>query len=260
MIKKWILAATFVATMDIQAQAEIQISHCLLECPSGTQPSNELVVREIYALSNNGVTKFADWVAYRVTKETIGTTASLDRDWKPDPLLDPAVTLEPKNPNDYKGSNSHPDLRTDRGHQAPMASFAGTIYWRTTNYLSNITPQRANLNQGPWKALEEAVRHAVHHDRQLFVVTGPVYERTMTSLPHADESHQVPSGYWKVISTAGGKMAAFFMDQDTARSADYCANEFKTTLQDIEQKAGIEVFPSAPANWSTGSLRTSLGC
>lgn len=260
MIQNFVMAAMLMLFLSVPAQAELRISHCLLACPSGAPSTNDLVIREVYALSNNGTTKFADWVAYKVTKETVGTTSSLDRDWKPDPLLDPNDTLEPKNPNDYKGANRAPQLRTDRGHQAPMASFAGTVFWRSTNFLSNITPQRADLNQGPWKALEDAVRHAVNHHGQLYIITGPVYERDMPSLPNADETHKVPSGYWKVISTGAGRMAAFFMDQDTVRTADYCSSSFDVTLEELEQKTGLSIMPDAPANWPTGSLRSSLGC
>ncbi len=40
--------------------------HCLSACPSKSEISGETVVREIYTLQNNNITKFADWIAYRV--------------------------------------------------------------------------------------------------------------------------------------------------------------------------------------------------
>ena len=45
----------------------------------------------------------------------------------------------------------------------------------------------------------------------------------MPSLPKADESHTIPSGYWKIVAIQPGddydsiKIAAFFFDQDTPR-------------------------------------------
>ena len=110
-----------------------------------------MVVRSIYVLSSNDTTKLADWVAYRVTEETIGATAA--RRWKADPALADAETLEP---DDYRDANAAHG--THRGHQAPLASFTSTADWETRNYLSNITPQKSDLNQGPWKGLENAVR------------------------------------------------------------------------------------------------------
>jgi len=88
---------------------EIQSEHCLHGCPSGSPANNMVIIREIYILSANGTTKFADWVAYKVTAETIGP--SQRRKWKADPLLAENETLEPA---DYK--DAHKVLKTDRGH------------------------------------------------------------------------------------------------------------------------------------------------
>ena len=67
---------------------EIHIVHCLKGCPTGAPATNDQVIKEIFALSSNDDRKFADWVAYRVTKDTIGFSKSLKRDWKSDPALD----------------------------------------------------------------------------------------------------------------------------------------------------------------------------
>lgn len=180
---------------------EIHIVHCLKGCPTGTPDTNDLIVREIFALSSNDTTKFADWVAYRVTSETIGTSKSLNRDWEADPLLDDNETLEP---NDYDGAFR--GIHTDRGHQAPLASFAGTVFWRSTNILSNITPQKSDLNQGAWVALESAVRDVDYDRKEIYVVTGPLYDPNGNQmiLPQANETAQVPTGYFKVVASDTG--------------------------------------------------------
>ena len=49
--------------------------HCLAGCPDGAPDNNELVIRDIYILSNNPQTKFADWVAYQVVPENHRTVA-----------------------------------------------------------------------------------------------------------------------------------------------------------------------------------------
>ena len=66
------------------------------------------------------------------------------------------------------------------------------------------TPQRSALNRGAWALLERAVRDLAWSTGAagVFVATGPLYERPMPPLPGADESHVVPSGYWKVVSVA----------------------------------------------------------
>lgn len=233
---------------------EIHIVHCLKGCPTGTPETNDLIVREIFALSSNDTTKFADWVAYRVTSETIGTSKSLNRDWEADPLLDDNETLEP---DDYKGAFR--GIHTDRGHQAPLASFAGTVFWRSTNILSNITPQRSDLNQGAWVALESAVRDVAYDRKEIYVVTGPLFdphENEMT-LPQADEAAKVPTGYFKIVATESGAMTGFMFDQDTDRDADYC--NFTKSLSEIEAASGLDIFPQAQS-WPTGNLNEALGC
>ena len=45
---------------------------CMYGCPSGSPVTNDIIICDIYILSSNDSTKFADWVAYHVTKDTIG--------------------------------------------------------------------------------------------------------------------------------------------------------------------------------------------
>ncbi len=233
------LALQFVVAAISPAFAqEIHSSQCLQGCPRGAPATNDLIIREIYILSSNDDTKFADWVAYKVMAATIGPSKA--RTWKADPLLDDAETLEPE---DYKAA--HATLHTDRGHQAPLASFTGTPHWKDTNYLSNITPQKSALNQGPWNRLEGKVRDLAKKPTvdAVYVMTGPLYERNMPNLPEADEAHMVPSAYWKIISIeeAGTiKVATFYFDQNTARAADFC--DHLKTVDEIEQKSGLDFF------------------
>ena len=239
---------------------EIHIAHCVDGgCPTGAPTTNDLVVREIYALSNNRDTKFADWVAYRVTRETIGTSDSLERTWKNDDLLNPSDTLEgeEKDEDDYK--SAHQTIDTDRGHQAPLAAFAGTRFWRATNILSNITPQKISLNRGPWNRLEGAVRDAAYELREVYVVTGPLFDgdENGMKLPKADEDHKIPTDYFKVIAHNGSKrLVSFIFGQGAARNMDYC--QAIVTLTEVEQKSGLKIFPRTKG-WSE-DMRSELGC
>jgi endonuclease G len=227
--------------------ADVRSVHCPIECPANPQ-GNDLVFAHLYALSNNPKTKFADWVAYEVDVLNFGDTPG--RKWKADPLLEDEETLEP---DDYKSANSS-SLKADRGHQAPLASFAGSRYWSELNYLSNITPQHKDLNQGPWKNLEDAVRKAVKFRSSLFVITGPVFEGEPLALPKADEPHQVPSGYFKVIYNMKGESVSFFMPQSMARSADYCSA--KKSLDKISTRVKFKL----PNFSESDSLLQMIGC
>lgn len=210
--------------------------------PLGTSENNALVVRPIYSLSNNPDTKFADWVAYRVDSKSMKAGAKTKRQWKADPALPADETLEPA---DYRGA--HAALHTDRGHQAPLASFKGTNCWHQTNFLSNITPQRSDLNQGPWKRLEDKVRELAA-TQPVFVMTGPLYERPMAPMPGADEPHKVPSGYWKIIAIQESgqllQMFAYIFDQETPRQTSYA--DYITTVDEVEERTGFDFFWKLP--------------
>src|ERR1043166_1547259 len=134
--------------------ARAEESFCLEGCPLGTSTHNTEIIGHILQLSNNPETKFADWVAYEITSETLGSKCA--RKWKRDPALDPAITLTPM---DYKGVKVA--LASDRGHQAPLASLCGSPYQYEANYLSNITPQKSALNQGAWGHLEARGRKII---------------------------------------------------------------------------------------------------
>jgi endonuclease G len=206
-----LLSALFFSTT---INAAILSVHCPYSCPENPE-GNDLIFNHIYALSNNPNTKFADWVAYEVNPINYGVSPG--RDWGKEPLLDENETLEEA---DYKGANRS-ELEADRGHQAPLATFAGSRYWYEANYLSNITPQDKDLNQGPWKELEDAVRDAATYEHPLYVITGPTFDNPMPSMPGADEPHQVPSGYFKIVYDKSGGVA-FWMGQDSGRKDDFC--------------------------------------
>lgn len=257
--RKWWARLAFVAlngllaTSSAQAHdaAELHTFHCLHGCPAGAAGTNDIVVREIYTLASNDITKVADWVAYRVTPGTIGTSG--DRRWEADPWLAETETLEP---SDY---DTAPDtLQIDRGHQAPLAAFSGTPFAGDTNKLSNITPQGSALNQAPWQRLEARELDLARRENiAVYVVTGPLFERMMPALPRADERHRVPSGYWKVVATANGRMAAFIMDTVEARKLDFCTR--KVSLDEVELRAKLQLFPRL-ADRKFKDLLPALGC
>ncbi|MCA6941347.1 DNA/RNA non-specific endonuclease [Pectobacterium polaris] len=241
----------------VAAVAAVSKDNCLVGCPVGG--SSQTLVRDAYTLNNNASTKFANWVAYKMTSSSQASGRS--RTWRQDPDLPASDTLAPAA---YTGANAA--LAVDRGHQAPLAGLAAASDWQSLNYLSNITPQKAALNQGAWVRLEDKER-ALSNRTAVYTVTGPLFERNVATLPNAP-TVQIPSGYWKILFTgsspADGKFAAFIMDQDTPRAANFC--NFQATVSQIEQKTGLTIWSSLPANVANtiksqkGALASDLGC
>jgi len=235
-----------------QGPQQVRSKHWVFGIPLGTPLSNTLIIRDIYALSSNDKTKFADWVAYRLTTYEVRGTLDLERKWRADPWLNKEGTLEPSRPDDYKGANAKP-FEYDRGHQAPLAAFKGSRHASQANYLSNITPQKKELNQGPWRILEGKIRNFVKRGGTLWVVTGPIYKEHMVPLPNADEPHIVPSGYWKIITEVRGNVvssAAFVMNQNTPRNSPL--RDHIKTVRDVEQVAGLNFYWELPASVENG--------
>ena len=80
--------------LSAYAQSIAPNKHYPYGMPVGTPSSNDLIVREIYALSSNDETKFADWVAYRLDRNTVNGNATTSRNYISDPLIAPDETLE----------------------------------------------------------------------------------------------------------------------------------------------------------------------
>ncbi|POY54815.1 Nuclease [Pectobacterium versatile] len=241
----------------VAAVAAVSKDNCGVGCPVGG--SSQTLVRDAYTLNNNSATKFANWVAYKMTSATQASGRS--RTWRQDPDLPAADTLAPAA---YTGANAA--LAVDRGHQAPLAGLAAASDWQSLNYLSNITPQKADLNQGAWVRLEDKER-TLSNSKTVYTVTGPLFEKNIATLPNAP-AVQIPSGYWKILFTgsspADGKFAAFIMNQDTPRAANFC--NFQVTVSQIEQKTGLTIWSALPANVANsiksqkGALASDLGC
>lgn len=233
--------------VSLQTYADIRSVHCPLGCPSLDIEGNDVVFNHTYAISNDPKTKFADWVAYEVNVLNFGDSPG--RNWGNDPLIDDDESLEEA---DYKGANKA--LKVDKGHLAPLASFAGHPNWSELNYLSNITPQKSELNQGAWGDLEDAVRSAVSFRKPLYVITGTIYQEREESLPRADESHILPSGYFKVVYDLNGNAASFIFDQDLPRSAHFCSSI--VTRNEVMKAIDFEI----PKYKDSSKIISILGC
>lgn len=249
-------------SVEAQSYRAIHVEHHPFGLPRGTSPDNDLVVRSLYSLSNNRTTRFPDWVAYRITPADVWGTLTVSREWMTDPWLDESATLEAEgSTDDY--ARAYAEAGYDRGHLAPLATFAGNVHAAELNYYSNIVPQTRALNRGPWRSLESHVRDIALRGHVVYVITGPLYEpfAPLPLLPGADEPHTVPTAYWKVVVTVrseddGGApvsptsapphasevdITAYLMPQTGNLSRDIAS--FVVPVAEIEARTGFDLFP-----------------
>lgn len=232
---------------------------CLYGCPKGASSNNLNIDHNIFLLSYNHNTKFSDWVAYKVVKNNLNG-GSHKRNWARDSEISQEYTLIPQ---DYKGANKV--CNYDRGHQAPLASFSNNNEWHKTNYLSNITPQIASLNQGPWVKLEKAVRNLAKKEPEVFVMTGPYYNKVeMCKMPGVRKGieYKIPNGYWKIVAIRTSesiKVISFLMPQSASKKESFC----KYAVSDVNQVKAmtrLKFFPEMPRNVTIEDLLTDIGC
>lgn len=229
-----------------------------LELPAPIE--GEQIIRHTgYTLSYNEEAEQPSYVAYELTKaEVLNTNVERDDDFRPDPM----VRTGSAELSDYRGSGY------DRGHLAPAADFRWSAEAMSdTFYLSNMSPQDPSFNRGIWADLEAAVRVMAYENESIYVVTGPV----LTAGPYktiGENEVAVPNEYYKVIldyTEPEIKAIGFLLpNEGSSRSLE----SFATTVDTVEEKTGIDFFPSLPDNQeeiiesdldlSLWSLRTSL--
>ena len=241
-MNKWIVLCLLLPGMV----SALDSVHCLKGCPDGSPPGNTTLQRPIYVISHNRTTKLPDWVAYKVDEANFGPTRT--RSYTNDPDLPTSDYLKK---TDYTGANAA--LGYEKGHLAPLASFAGSPHWKMTNHYSNLTPQHEDLNGGPWKHLEEAIREYTRtYGYPVYVVSGTLYEAPMDPLPNTTKPHQVPSGFYKVIATLEeGQVWAtgFVMHQTSTDYSSYC--DYWEPIDKIEQRTGLNFMPQLSGNNET---------
>ena len=91
-------------------------------------------------------------------------------------------------------------------------------------------------------AVENGVRDLVRAGNEVFVITGPLYERFRDPLPGADELHLMPSGFWKIVLVMGDEVeaTAFIFDQEDRGDIQ----QRLVAIDDVERRIGLNFLSS----------------
>ena len=219
----------------------------------GTLPTIDkdlLLIHNIFIISFDLEKKFPTWVAYQLSPSFVWGHLKLKRKYILDPFLSPKESLSFK---DYTGA-SHCDktkgIGYDKGHLAPLGSFKGSVYAHQAQYLSNIVPQTKNLNQGPWRKLEEQVRAFVKKGHKVKILTGPIYgkegEDKVAPCWKAVQKKlkELPLAYWKIISFKHKdqiKICSFLMPQKI-KDKKTSPRKYQISLEQLEKSLEFNIF------------------
>lgn len=160
-----------------------------LPSPSSTSDVNSfLSVKSGYVISYNSGRKVPNWVSWELNTSYLGSVARQD-DFRPDDTL--PASLPQAQLADYSGSGF------DRGHMCPSADRTLTVTANSqTFYLTNMVPQAANNNRGPWADLENECRNIARTGKELFVISGGVFSGSSRTI---GSGVSVPDKTFKVI-------------------------------------------------------------
>ena len=129
----------------------------------------------------------------------------------------------------------------DRGHLAPAGDFLRSQDAVDATFLmSNMTPQKDKFNRYAWEALEEETRGWGIAEEKIIVITGPILEKNMPSLP--GHPVPIPRRHFKAILALSHpkKMIGFIMPQTDSKKSDF--KKRVVSISEIEKEIGIDIF------------------
>jgi endonuclease G len=179
------------------------------------------------------------WVGY-LLQETqasdIGQRPGFRQDWR---------TLWPVTTDSYAGSGY------DRGHLAPnyaIARMHGRQAQHDTFLMSNLSPQRPDLNRRLWQRLEEVVvDHFLPRFGVVQVITGPVFpERYLDNVFNRVGLVEVPEAFYKILLVPAEEplALAFLMPQEVR--GDEPLDDYLVSIDEVEARTGLDFFPRLP--------------
>lgn len=185
-----------------------------------------------YAIHYRFDTKTAEYVVEHLDDADINGPAKRKDDFRPDDQIpaEHSATLE-----DYSGEPY------DRGHLVPGAdNKADQEIMSESFFLSNMVPQVPNNNRGIWRMLELKVRNWALEKRDLYVVSGTIYEEGYKTI--GDGKVGVPTYLWKVVYDKTTNTTVAYLMPNTELPVNDLP-KYVTTVDQVEELTGLNIFP-----------------
>ena len=222
------------------------------EPADGNAADDFIVRRDQYIASWSSTRGTSNWVSYNLEATHFGPEDRCN-----------CFTFDPELPSaryttaDYTGAGTHHGYGIDRGHLARSADrTAGTLDNARTYYFSNIIPQAADLNQGPWAQMENYLGDlARDQNREVYIIAGVAGNIGTVK----DEGRIVIPGHtWKVAvimprdhgledvdGTEDLEVIAVIMP-NTPGVRNEAWQSYLTTVDAVEQLSGYDVLALLP--------------
>lgn len=158
---------------------------------------------------------------------------------------------------DWRGINrvTHDDYRLsgyDRGHMAPnyaVSRLYGQEAQVETFLMTNIVPQKPNLNQKLWQRLESVeVDNFAPLFGEVWVLTGPIFTGSVERLAQA-WNVEIPDAFYKIYAVPGNQgqapqLLAFIMPQNVRGKESLL--KYTVSVDKVEEETGLDFFAALP--------------
>lgn len=217
---------------------QVDVSPESLGFVSAESDKTIMIDHKYFTVAYNPDIRHALYVVYEMSAEQLKkTVADRENKFKADPFL-------VKNKIPYVKPSEYLNSGYDKGHLAPSADFAFSQEANDLTFvMSNMSPQRGNLNQDAWRRLEDQVRKWACGEGRVTVITGPIFTNKNGALK---SGLVIPPSYFKIVidETPPRKVVAFVYHQTD--KGDLLKVREKT-LTDVNSLLGKEVKPKIAA-------------
>lgn len=220
---------------------------------------SQLLIRVAYLVSYNSKTQNPNWVSWHLTKEH--TNGPYTRKGVPYYSEDETilgignitqetckngyfVDLDSEEPRQQLDDWTK-DYNMSHGHMCP----AGDNRWDRTAMnqsflLTNMCPQDSKLNSGGWNKLEEKCRSWANLYDDIYIVTGPIFNRPITRFL-GNGRIAVPDSFFKVVLCLNGipKAIGFIYKND---SSNQSMKNNVCSVDNVEHLTGMDFFSTLP--------------
>ncbi len=185
-----------------------------------------------FAVLDSGQTRTPLWSAEHLTADAVAGARGMEREeqFHVDPYLPEADRSEL---SDYRRSGY------DRGHMSPNGDMPDAQSQTESFTLANMIPQDADNNRNLWASIESAVRYLATRERDVYVVTGPMF--VGSSVMSLQGRVLVPTDIFKAVYDPVRKAAAAYVTPNAPGQAWKVVS-----IAELRRMSGIDPFPSLP--------------
>ena len=199
---------------------------------SGRDSQPEILYNRAYIVGYSESRENPLWVAFRLDRP-----ASAMQGKRPSKFLVDQRTKSLVNPRDYNKCGF------DRGHLAPSFGIGhcfGPEAQNETFLMSNISPQKPNLNRKAWERLERQEDDYADSIGPIWFFAGPAFDDRRQTL---NEGEEIPDFFYKILISEKGdqiRFLPFLFPQDVQGNEQL--GKFLVSIDEIEKLTKLDFF------------------